>query len=581
MKKQPPETSHDKTSDMHTSIHIDSLESSDFQPNSKLQFTKEEKEIEFLEQKAEKYAKAMEQVCEKLPAKIVKKKQRTFDEEKGKATSKLTFEKEIVPIDEAKWNLPKKKSILKKITSKTTSITTSKIHSKIHQVEHENIAVEATHKAELMGESTYRGAKGVARSAYRFHKNRPYRQLANLKQKSIKNQMKLDYQKALRDNPKLKTNLLSRFFQKRAIKRQYAQELKLAKTSARATRTGIGIASRAFNMTTSIVRRNPIFLVKAGLLVLVVLVVISLFSMCASMFSGTTAFIGIASYTADYEDINAASILYTRLEAELRMYLNDIRINHPNFDEFRFSIAHMGHDPLMLMAFLTTKLHDFTFTEAESLILQIFAAQYSLELVGNMEIRTRTETWTDSMGNTFTIIVEYEWHILTTTLTARPFEEVLFEFMSNDQTQHYTILMYSLGARQFVGNPFDFNWLPFVTSHYGYRIHPIHRDKRFHHGIDIALPTGTPIRAGFDGTVITASYNNIDGYFVIIESSDGIRAKYAHCHNVFVSVGQTIVQGEVIATVGNTGASTGSHLHMEVFKNGRRLNPIFFVETRT
>ena len=153
--------------------------------------------------------------------------------------------------------------------------------------------------------------------------------------------------------------------------------------------------------------------------------------------------------------------------------------------------------------------------------------------------------------------------------------------MDDDQTQHFFILMQSKGARQFIDNPFDFDWRPFVTSLYGYRIHPISGGRQFHWGLDIGLPEGTPLRAGLDGVVVAVGYD-AGGYgnFVVVECSDGNQVRFAHCHEVFVVVGDEVSRTDVIATVGNTGASTGAHLHIEISRDGRRLNPIFFLDFR-
>jgi murein DD-endopeptidase MepM/ murein hydrolase activator NlpD len=222
----------------------------------------------------------------------------------------------------------------------------------------------------------------------------------------------------------------------------------------------------------------------------------------------------------------------------------------------------------------------FTFAEVEPTLRELFAQQYQLSIVPTVEIRTRTETRIDSQGNTYTVQVQYEWRVLNVTLASTPLSLVLFTRMSFEEWQHFNILMVSRGARQFVGNPFAFNWLPHVSSRYGYRVHPIHGDKRFHWGIDIALPTGTEILAGFDGTVTSVGYDE-DGWgnFVVIDNGAGVQALYAHCHTIEVSQGQGVLEGDVIATVGTTGASTGPHLHMEIIRNGRHLNPLFFVFT--
>jgi murein DD-endopeptidase MepM/ murein hydrolase activator NlpD len=155
--------------------------------------------------------------------------------------------------------------------------------------------------------------------------------------------------------------------------------------------------------------------------------------------------------------------------------------------------------------------------------------------------------------------------------------------MNDEQLEHHALLMRSRGNRQFVGNPFDFDVMPYITSWFGYRVNPISGSREFHRGLDIGLPEGTEIRAGFDGIVIAADFCSGYGYYVIIERvmDDGtvIQAKYAHCHTLLVTVGQEVREGHIIATVGNTGSSTGAHLHVEVIKNNVRMNPAIYMVT--
>ena len=551
-------------------------------PNSRLQFSNEEKQIEKLEKKADKYGIKLDKARDKLPTKLVEKQQLVFDEDKKKTVSKLTHVKEVIPIGEAKWNQPKQQSAAGKVAGAATSMAVTKIHAKVHQVEHENVGVKAAHKAELIGESAYRGAKSRARSAYRFHKNRPYRRVAKLEKKSIKNKMKLDYKKALRDNPKLKSNPLSRFMQKRTIKRNYAKDLRAAKNAAHTGKKAVGITAKAAKVVTAIIRKNPVFLIKLVIIGLMFFLIMSLFTMCAAMFSGTSAFIGAVTYPAEAEDIDAASVLMTELETDLRIYINEIEENHPDFDEYIFDIGAIGHNPFELIAFLSAVFHDFTFAEVEDTIRAIFDAMYTLELEEEIEVRQSWEqVGEDYYGNPIYDYVDNDWHILHVTLTSVPMSEVIADMMDEEQTQHFLILMQSYGARQFIGNPFAFDWMPFVTSHYGYRIHPISGGKQFHWGIDIGLPLGTEILATFDGVVVYAGYHPTGyGNIVVIENEDGVQARFAHCHEIFVVLGQEVEQGDVIATVGSTEASTGPHLHLEVAWDGRRFNPLFFVEFR-
>ena len=577
---QPPPKPPTST-DASTSPSPSPATSSD-KPDGKLQFSNEEKQISKLEKKADKYSVKLEKARDKLPSKIVEKPQLVFDEDKKKNVSKLTHDKEVIPIGEAKWNKPKEQSRVSKVGGVVTSMAVTKIHAKIHQVEHENVGVKVAHKAELMGESAYRGAKKSVRSAYRFHKNRPYRRVAKLEQKAIKNKIKLDYKKALRDNPKLKSNILSRFMQKRAIKRNYAKDLRAAKNAAQTGKKAVGITAKAAKLVTALVRRNPVLLIKIAIIGLLFFLIMSLFTMCAAIFSGGNAFIGAVTYPAEPEDICDASVLMTELETELRIYIDEIEENHPDIDEFIFELDSIGHCPFQLIAFLSAMYHDFTFAEVEATIREIFDEMYTLELEEEVETRTGTGTGTcPETGESYEYEYEYDWYIFTVTLTAKSFMEVIESRMNEEQTHHFHILMYSHGARQFIGNPFDFNWMPFVTSLFGYRIHPINGGKQFHWGIDIGLPTGTEILATFDGVVTYVAYHPTGyGRIVIIENEDGVQARFAHCHEIFVTVGQEVERGDVIATVGNTGASTGAHLHLEVAWEGRRFNPILFVEFR-
>lgn len=135
------------------------------------------------------------------------------------------------------------------------------------------------------------------------------------------------------------------------------------------------------------------------------------------------------------------------------------------------------------------------------------------------------------------------------------------------------------GNLQMFGTPFDFNWYYNVSSYYGYRIHPIFGANQLHNGVDIGVPEGTEVLAGLTGTVTTSAYNDSYGNYVVIKDNKGYELRYAHLKSRSVSSGDAITKGDVIGLAGNTGNSTGSHLHMELLKNGERMNPIFYLET--
>ena len=119
----------------------------------------------------------------------------------------------------------------------------------------------------------------------------------------------------------------------------------------------------------------------------------------------------------------------------------------------------------------------------------------------------------------------------------------------------------------------------YISSPWGYRIHPIYGTKKLHAGIDIAASSGSNIVAAESGTVILSSwgYNGGYGNYIIVSHGNGYTTRYAHCSNLYVKVGETVSRGQVIAAVGSTGASTGPHCHFEVRINGESVNPVNYL----
>nr|WP_326184181.1 M23 family metallopeptidase [uncultured Oscillibacter sp.] len=130
-----------------------------------------------------------------------------------------------------------------------------------------------------------------------------------------------------------------------------------------------------------------------------------------------------------------------------------------------------------------------------------------------------------------------------------------------------------IGADGFC-SPIGENWRSVVTSEFGYRSDPFTGKPKGHSGMDLAVPTGTPVRAALPGTVTVSAYNQGGyGYYIMIDHGDGLSTLYGHCSQLLASVGRTVEAGDVIALSGSTGRSTGPHLHFEVRVNGQRTNP--------
>lgn len=130
---------------------------------------------------------------------------------------------------------------------------------------------------------------------------------------------------------------------------------------------------------------------------------------------------------------------------------------------------------------------------------------------------------------------------------------------SDDGTYHYGVV----GAH--------------VNSNYGWRLHPITHDYRFHHGVDIPAPTGTNIGAARSGTVIEVGSTAARGNYIKVQHDDGLVTLYQHCNSILAQQGDKVAQDQTIATVGSTGKVTGPHLHLEVWKNGKAVDPMQYL----
>jgi cell wall-associated NlpC family hydrolase len=153
--------------------------------------------------------------------------------------------------------------------------------------------------------------------------------------------------------------------------------------------------------------------------------------------------------------------------------------------------------------------------------------------------------------------------------------------MDSEQNTLYSVYDETKGGLQVFESPVVYNWYNYVSSYFGYRKNPNTGNQEYHKGIDIAVPTGTTVYAANDGTVTTAAYDDYYGNYVEITGDDGYVTKYAHMDSISVRQGQKLVLGTVIGESGNTGSSTGSHLHIECLYNGEYYNPLFYFKSGT
>jgi len=531
------------------------------------EYTKSGKKLEKAEHRYKRSAEKLQTAKDNLPTKRVLRTNKEFDPELSKMKPSLRFEQEV----KTQYEHLRGPAVVRPLRTGVNSVT-GYAHKKIFQHEDENVGVRAAHKGELMAESGLR-------YAYRSHKLASYRRVQKLEERTRKLNVQASYRKALHENPKLKSNPIARMMQKRHIKREYAKTAQEAKRAGITIKKTATVTQRATTKLVMGVKSNPKVLAMLGLLFLMIVMIFGLVSSCSSIATSVGQSFTAITYLAEDECIDDASIFYSYLETDLRHQIINIEDDWPDIDELRMNIGSIGHCPFMLMAYLTAVHHDFTFAEIKDVLREIFEQQYTLEITEVVEERRRWEqvSWEPDEYDW----VYYNWYVLYVTLTSKPFFDVINARMDNGQHQHYSLLMQSRGLRQIVMSPFDFYWMPFVSSHYGWRIHPITGGKQLHLGIDIALPTGTPILAATSGTVTFAGDMGGYGLVVFIDNGEGIVTVYAHCDTLLVSTGQTVEIGDIIATVGTTGDSTGPHLHFEIIRNGRHLNPVFFAFSNT
>ena len=543
------------------------------------------RKLERLQKKAEKAEKKTEAARRKLPKKKEYSLERVFDEKTGRAKYVLAAVVKEKPF--------KEDNPVKKMVGRTGSEFTNFAHGKVAEVEKENSGVEGAHKTEQKAEDTYRFVK-------RHYKNKEQRQrkkVAKLEKKQFKKEVSFRYQKFLEENPEMQEKTLKKQLQKRMQKQRIKREYAKARRAGQAAKNTKEAAVKSANFTTTVAKKIQEIAAKhASLLVTVaafgvlLIMIMTSISSCGAMFSEGMSTTLAGSYMSVPAEIDAADLAFSELEMELQKEIDSIETDYPDYDEYRYNLDAIGHDPFALISYLSAVHTEFTAADVQGEIENLFDEMYELTLNPTTETRTRTvtktgtRTVTNADGTTSTETYTYEEEeeytvtILEVTLTAKDLNVVAAGHMDSEQKEIYALYNETHGLTQQFYTPLNLYWYNYVSSYYGYRINPVTGAEQLHRGVDIAVPTGTTVLAAMDGTVTTAAYDSYYGNYVVIEDSNGYCTKYAHMDTLSVSAGQTVKHGDSIGTTGNTGSSTGSHLHIECLYNGEYYNPLFYFE---
>ena len=409
----------------------------------RLRFTEEERADPALGKpihKAEKAAAKADKAQAKIPKKQVKRAE--VDPKTGKVTTKLVLED--------KPRLPSKLSHT--VRDAPGNAVAGKLHQEIRKTEDDNVGVESAHKSE---EAVETGVH-LVREGYRSHKLKPYRKAAQAERKLEKANIEALFQKSVYENPAAASNPLSRWQQKQQIKKQYAAAKRAAQSGGSAAgaaqKTGKAaktVKEKAQQAGAYVMRHKKGFGIVLAIFLLVCLL-LNTMSSCSMMAQSIGSAISGTTYPSDDPELVAVEADYAAKEAALQAEIDNIESSHPGYDEYRYDLDMIGHDPHELAAYLSAVLQGYTRASAQAELERIFAAQYQLTLTEEVEVRYRTETRTDSEGNEYDVEVPYNYYILNVTLTSKPISSVASELLTPDQLEMYQVYRQTLGNKPLI-----------------------------------------------------------------------------------------------------------------------------------
>ena len=403
----------------------------------------------------------------KVEQSVPKKQKLKQDADKAAEKSQhLRFGKaEITPDEASRMTKQQKRAMYAAAAARSAA------HREIDQYEDDNVGTQALSEGEKAAETTH----DISKSRYA----RKLKKKAKMQGKKRARTAKSSVQKppAAQDAGASgigegSSNWLSRWKQRQEIRKSHyatahsgtaAQTAggKAASNGASASRSSMEQAvekgktavSTAVKGLMNAAKGNAHVLVIVGVFLLLLLLVMSAFSSCSILFSGTTQVSGQTIYTAEDRDIRGAETDYKKLEKELDKKIKRTPTDHPGYDEYRYHLDDIEHDPWQLTSFLTTLYDDYTRSEVQAKLKETFAKQYKLTTWVEVQTRYRTVVMIDIFtGIPYTVQVPYEYRIFHTKLVNKGLEVVIREELNNDQWKRYEIFQDTLGGRPYLFN---------------------------------------------------------------------------------------------------------------------------------
>ena len=403
----------------------------------------------------------------KVEQSVPKKQKLKQDADKAAEKSQhLRFGKaEITPDEASRMTKQQKRAMY------AAAAARSAVHREVDQYEDDNVGTQALSE----GEKAAGNVRDISKSIYA----RKLKKKAKMQGKKGAKTAKSSPQKptAAQDAGASGTgegssNWLSRWRQKQDIRQSYyaaahsgtAAQTAGGKTVSNGTTAaksgmeqiidkGRSVVSTAVNGIANFAKSNAHVLVIVGVFLLLLLLVMSAFSSCSILFSGTTQVSGQTIYTAEDRDIKGAETDYKKLEKDLDKKIKRTPTDHPGYDEYQYHLDEITHDPWQLTSFLTTLYDDYTRSEVQGKLKETFKKQYKLTTWVEVQTRYRTVVMIAIFtGIPYTVQVPYEYRIFHTKLVNKGLEVVIREELDNDQWKRYEIFQDTLGGRPYLFN---------------------------------------------------------------------------------------------------------------------------------
>ena len=382
---------------------------------------------------------------------VHKSKFRQKSKQEQAAASKLRMEERGEKLERAKDKLakqkpPKKPGPVRRIGRAAGGAAHGFVHGKIYENEQENVGIEGAHRSELVGESGLRHGKRFVQKKIRQH---PAKAVQRAESKYVKATADYHFRMAAQEHPEMSGNPVSRMWRKHRLKKQYQKRAREAvKTGAAgAAKKTAAATEKAGAKAVGFVKRHPVGVVLALACVLLLFMMQSCSSSLVTLGNAGAGAVGATTYPSQDEEMLAAESAYVGLEAELADYLDSYESTH-DYDEYHFDLDSIEHDPYVLISILSV-LHEgeWTVDEVQGTLETLFDRQYILTEDVVVEVRYRTESRTDSEGNSYDVEVPYNYYICYVTLENKNLSHLPLEMMNEEQMSRYSLYLSTLGNR--------------------------------------------------------------------------------------------------------------------------------------